>query len=94
MDFKKMAIKAVLPLLDDFLPKIDGAVEDYRLSWIEKRPLAPGEDVVCVLFMKEKRMYISVVVISEDNRIIEQLETLLFSDFVQKLVEEFKNSKD
>ena len=91
-DFKKASIKAVLPMVTDFLPMLDGAVGDYRESWKEKRPLLPGEDIVCTLFFYEAKMYISVVVIDADNKIIDKLQTMLFSDFVINLIEVFKNS--
>ncbi|MEI6435235.1 MAG: hypothetical protein WCP32_10350 [Bacteroidota bacterium] len=91
-DLKKSAIKAVLPMVTDFLPTLDGAVDDYRKSWIEKRPLLQGEDVVCVLFFEKSKMHITVAVINEENKIIEQLQTMLFSDFVTNLINAFKNS--
>ncbi len=91
-DFKKQAIKAMLPMVTDFLPQLDPAVDDYRKSWIAKRPLEPGEDIVCVLFFENERMHITVAVINEKNTIIEQLQTMLFSEFVTELINVFKNS--
>lgn len=91
-DIKKSAIKALLPMVTEYLPMLDPAVEDYRKSWIEKRPLLQGEDIVCVLFFKDQRMFITVAVINAQNAIIEQLETLLFADFVTNLLNIFKNS--
>ncbi len=76
----------------EFLPKLDEAVNEYRLSWIEKRPLLAGEDIVCILFFYESKMYISVVVIDSENKVIEKLNTMLFSEFVLNLIEVFKNS--
>jgi len=91
-DLKKAAIKAVLPMVTDFLPMLDGAVDDYRKSWIQKRPLEPGEDIVCVLFFLDGKMYITISVLDADNKLIEQLQTMLFADFVKTLLEAFKNS--
>ena len=89
---KKSAIKAVLPMVTEYLPMLDPAVEEYRKSWIEKRPLLDKEYIVCVLFFLDKKMYISVVVINADNQIIQQLQTLLFSEFVTQLLDVFKNT--
>ena len=89
---KKSAIKAILPIVTDFLPVLDPAVDEYRKSWIEKRPILPGEDIVCVLFFENGKMNITVTVIDGDNRIIEQLQTMLFSEFVTQLIDVFKNS--
>ena len=79
-------------MVTDFLPMLDGAVGDYRESWKEKRPLLAGEDIVCILFFYESKMYISVVVIDSENKVIEKLNTMLFSEFVLNLIEVFKNS--
>ena len=79
-------------MVTEYLPMLDPAVEEYRKSWIEKRPLLDKEDIVCVLFFLDKKMYISVVVINADNQIIQQLQTLLFSEFVTQLLDVFKNT--
>lgn len=91
-DLKKAGIKAVLPMITDFLPMLDEAVGSYRMEWIQKRPLNPGEDIVCVLFFKDSKMWITVAVINAENTVIEQLQTMLFADFVTKLIDTFKNS--
>jgi hypothetical protein len=91
-DLKKNALKMVLPMVTDFLPQLDPAIDDYKKSWVEKRPLLPGEDIVCIIFSVKGRTLLTVAVIDENNAVIQQLKTMSFSDFVTELIEAFKNS--
>lgn len=91
-DLKKAAIKSLLPMVEDFLPMLDQAIEDYRNEWAAKISLQEGDDVVAILFSREKRTYINICVLSADDQVKQQLVVMLFSDFVMKLIAEFKKS--
>jgi hypothetical protein len=89
-DLKKAALKQLLPMAIDLLPMLDNAIEDYRNEWAAKEQLEPGEDIVGVLFTAKKVTHINICVLSSDNAIKKQLVVMPFSEFVMKLVQEFK----
>lgn len=76
----------------DFLPMLDQAIEDYRNEWAAKEQLLPGEDIVGVLFSAKKVTYINICVLTPENSIKKQLVVMPFSEFVMKLISEFKKA--
>ena len=91
---KNLIIRSILPLVDEYLPLLDKAISEYREEWTKKFKIEEGEDIVCMLFSKEDKTYISILVLTADNNIRCQLETSLFSDFVKKLITLFKTTKN
>jgi hypothetical protein len=91
-DIKKSAIKLLLPTVIDFLPVLDQAIDDYRNEWAKKVSIEDGEDVVGILFSKDKKTYINICVLTPDNKVKTELISMLFSDFVIKIIDEFKKS--
>jgi len=91
-NIKKAAIKSLLPMVIDFLPVLDSASKDYCDQWAKRLNIEPGEQITGMLFNAEGKMYITICVLSADNFIKKQVETLTFSDFVIKLINEFKKS--
>lgn len=89
-DIKKAAIKSLLPMVIDFLPILDKAIEDYKKDWGKKVSLQEGEDVVGILFSSEGKTYINICVMDPDNKVKQQLSVMLFSEFVNTLISEFK----
>jgi hypothetical protein len=90
-DIKRAAIRAALPMIKDFLPMFDPAIADYRQQWVDKHKLAEGEDIACMIFQKEGKTYITFCVLTADNHVRAQLETMTFNDFVLKLIDTYKN---
>jgi hypothetical protein len=90
-DLKRAAIKAALPIVKDFLPMFDPAIADYRQSWIDRHKLETGEDIACMIFQKEGITYITFCVLTSENYVRAQLETMSFNDFVIKLIDTYKN---
>ena len=91
-DIKKAKIKSLLPMVIDFLPMLDQAVEDFKNEWAKKSELLPGEDIVGVLFSQDHKTYITIGILSAENHIRKELTVMLFSDFVMKLISEFKKA--
>ena len=84
----------LLPMVEDFLPQMDGFIDNYFKSWKEKEPLQPGEDIIVALFVSEGQGHVTISVMDEKNCMKKQIITMPFTQFVITLLEAFKNSKD
>ena len=87
---KNLMIKAILPMIDEYLPLLDTAFADYKNQLKKSIQITEKEDLILMFWEVNKLVYVCFGVITEDNHIRLQLETSLFTDFVIKIISQLK----
>jgi len=79
----KQAMKSALPYLDDYLPEVDKFVDELFCSYDFK----PNEsEIIAVIKVIDKKVYILIVSIDEEDTIQRVIERYTLTEFIQKLM--------
>lgn len=94
--FKRMMIRKLIPLVSEYLPLLDPAIQEYKdsVKFAEKDNLAPGDDVVAIIYTHDSVTRITVAVLNAKNVVVRQIHDMTFAEFISMIFSSIKSEKN